>query len=167
MTATYEMIATNTVTGSSVADVTFSTISGSYTDIVVVAQIKIQSTTSATVFQLNGDTGSNYSYTVLTGTGSAANSSRATNATYGIVDFNGYPPTAANTFNAVLMSFNNYSNSTTNKTVLSRANSAGSGVDALVSLWRNTAAITSIKFFNTGANISVGSTFTLYGIKAE
>ncbi len=166
MPITYEPIATTTVTGSSVADVTFSTISGSYTDIVVVAQIKIESTTSATVFQLNADTGSNYSYTVLTGTGAAANSSRVTNATYGIVDFNGFPPTAANTFNAVIMSFNNYSNATTYKTVLSRANNAASGVDALVSLWRNTNAITSIKFFNTGANISVGSTFTLYGIKA-
>jgi len=167
MTSTYEKIATNTVTGSSVADVTFSTISGSYTDIVLIAQIKIESTTSATVFQLNGDSGSNYSYTVLTGTGSAANSSRTTNQTYGIVDFNGFPPTAANTFNAVIMSFNNYSNATTNKTVLSRANNAASGVDALVSLWRNTSAVTSIKLFNTGANISVGSTFTLYGIKAE
>ena len=167
MTATYEKIATSTVTGSSVADVTFSSISGAYTDIVLVAQIKIQSTTSATVFQLNGDANSNYSYTVLTGNGSAASSSRTTSSAYGIVDFNGFPPTAANTFNAVLMSFNNYSNSTTNKTVLSRANNAASGVDALVSLWRNTAAITSIKLFNTGANISVGSTFTIYGIKAE
>jgi hypothetical protein len=167
MTSTYEMIATSTVTGSSVADVTFSTISGSYTDIVLIAAIKIESSTSATVFQLNGDTGNNYSFTVLYGTGSAAGSSRSSNVSYGVANFYGVPPTAANTFNTTLISFNNYSNTTTNKTVLCRAGNASGGVDAVVSLWRNTSAVTSIKLFNQGANISVGSTFTLYGIKAE
>jgi hypothetical protein len=65
----------------------------------------------------------------------------------------------------------NYSNSTTYKTVLNRTNYAGSGgwTVASVGLWRDTSAITSIRIAisetQTGNFIS-GSTFTLYGIKA-
>lgn len=163
---TYEPIATQTISGSSATNITFSSIPATYTDLVVVANLKIESTTSATVFQCNGDTASNYSYTTLYGNGTTAASSRATSASYGIVDFTGVPPTAANTFSVVILHFQNYANTSVNKTVLSRANNAASGVDALVSLWRNTAAINSIKFYNTGANLSIGSNITLYGIKA-
>ena len=61
----------------------------------------------------------------------------------------------------------NYSNTTTFKTILMRANNAALGVDAIVGLWRSTAAINEIKVFPTGgANFETGSTFSLYGIKA-
>ena len=63
----------------------------------------------------------------------------------------------------------NYSNTTTNKTVLARGNRASSGVVAQVGMWGNTSAITSITIDNVdsaSANFVAGSTFTLYGIKA-
>ena len=60
----------------------------------------------------------------------------------------------------------NYSNATTYKTVITRASNANNGVDAVVGLWRNTAAITSINVFLGTGNLDTGSTFTLYGIKA-
>jgi hypothetical protein len=68
----------------------------------------------------------------------------------------------------VLLQFMNYSNATTYKTVLSRSNVAASAsVSANVGLWRNTAAITSIKLYvYPSYNFVAGSTFTLYGIKA-
>jgi hypothetical protein len=161
--ATYEPIATQTL-ASDQANVTFSSISASYTDLILVGNIKIASTTSATVFQLNGDTATNYSYTVLTGNGTSASSARSSSIGYGIVDFNAYPPTASNTFNNVILHFFSYAGST-NKTVLGLASSAASGVDRTVSLWRSTAAINSIKIYSSGAaNLSSGSTFTLYGI---
>jgi hypothetical protein len=47
-----------------------------------------------------------------------------------------------------------------------RGGQAGSGTQELVGLWRNTAAINAIKFYSAGSNFSIGSTFTLYGIKA-
>jgi len=60
----------------------------------------------------------------------------------------------------------NYSNTTTNKTVIGRHNGA-SGPVASVGLWRNTAAINSIRISNSSAvNFTIGSTFSLYGIKA-
>jgi hypothetical protein len=62
----------------------------------------------------------------------------------------------------------NYSNSTTNKTVLSRGGNAATWVTTNVGLWRNTAAITSIKVFASDgtSNMNSGSTFSLYGILA-
>ena len=63
----------------------------------------------------------------------------------------------------------NYSNTTTYKTILSRTNAAANGVDATVGLWRSTSAITSIEIGkNSGMSgtFQIGSTFTLYGIKA-
>jgi hypothetical protein len=61
----------------------------------------------------------------------------------------------------------NYSNTTTYKTALHRFNDANAIVFAIVGLWRNTAAINQVRVFSTNAvNFAVGSTFTLYGIKA-
>jgi hypothetical protein len=61
----------------------------------------------------------------------------------------------------------NYSNSTTHKTVFARSGSAYTGTNANVGLWRNTAAVTSATVANSSAaNFDIGSTFSLYGIKA-
>jgi hypothetical protein len=63
----------------------------------------------------------------------------------------------------------NYANTTTFKTVLIRANNSSTGVDLILGLWRKTPeAITSITIKNTGtsSNFAIGSTLTLYGIKA-
>jgi hypothetical protein len=68
----------------------------------------------------------------------------------------------------MVIQINNYSNSTTFKTPLIRTNTGPSWgtVFAIVGLWRNTAAITSITFTPDTGNFDTGSTFTLYGIKA-
>ena len=64
------------------------------------------------------------------------------------------------------MSFNNYSNTTTYKTALSRGMDTTNGyVQAHVGTWRNTAAITSVTVLaNSGSTLASGCTFTLYGI---
>ena len=160
--ATYEPIATTTLS-SAQSSVTFSSISGTYTDLVVV----IDGTTASTFTQLqvrtNGDTGSNYSTTYLWGTGSAAVSDRDSNISTGGMNA-GFLGTGQgnNTFH-----IQNYSNSTTYKTVLARSSVPGNRVAATVNLWRSTAAITSLRFnLISGENFASGSTFTLYGILA-
>jgi len=162
--STYTPIATTTL-GSSQSSVTFSSISG-YTDL----RLVINTGTSIAAYpfiQFNGDTGTNYSLTELLGNGSSASSSRGTNMTH-IQTYNVNTNTSIDT----MMSWDimNYSNSTTYKTVLSRANAAGNGTNAIVGLWRNTAAITSIYIgcINSGVarTFNTGSTFTLYGIAA-
>ena len=167
MTATYDCIATTTL-GSNQSDVTFSTISGSYTDLVLVIQGDFDADGDVR-FRINSDTGSNYSFTHLWGDGSTAGSVRTSNATSGSGDYYGNITTTLG--NSVqIFQFMNYANTTTYKTVISRANQAGGGVDATVNLWRSTSAITSLSFARNsgfGGTWQIGSTFTLYGIKSE
>lgn len=167
MPITYTPIATTTL-GSATGTVTFSSISGTYTDLVLVASITTANDGTALQFRFNSDSGSNYSNTFLEGSGSSATSSRQSNQTDIQISFN----VGNNSTNpsASIVSFMNYSNSTTNKTLLARWDSATGGTypgtAAAVGLWRNTAAITSIEVFLGSGNINSGSTFTLYGIKA-
>ena len=58
----------------------------------------------------------------------------------------------------------NYANTTTNKTTLQRGISVSESTELDVSLWRNTAAITTIDISANGGNLLLGSTFNLYGI---
>lgn len=157
---TYEAIATQTL-GSSAASVTFSSIPGTYTDLVLIAA-PIYSTSAASVLTLNSDTGSNYSATWLYGTGSAAGSFRVSNSTFTMNYFNNGSSDTPNQ----IINLQNYSNTTTYKTVLIRNNNAAQGTDAVVGLWRNTTAISTITIQTTTGNYSTGSTFSLYGIKA-
>ena len=165
MTATYEKIATTTL-GSNAANITFSSISSAYTDLVIILNGAF--TTAETIgVQFNSDTGSNYSSTILAGNGSSASSGRNTNQTGLTVGTNGYWTTSiiANS----ILTIQNYSNTTTYKTMLSRSNNASVGLDAIVGLWRNTAAINAIKLygFYSGHSFITGTTATIYGIKAE
>jgi hypothetical protein len=164
MAATYTPIASITL-GATVTSVTFSSIPQTYTDLVLVVQAKTTSTGDVRI-RFNGDSGSNYSFTYLTGNGTAASSGRGTNDTSALGNFNGQMTTTLGASNQILH-FLNYSNATTNKTILSRGNNASAGVDITVGLWRNTAAVTSITLGANGGFTTTyesGSTFNLYGI---
>ena len=166
MPSTYAPIATTTL-GSNTASVTFSSISGSYTDLVLIANFVGFTNTAAEAVsvRLNGDTGSNYSATYLRGNGTSALSSRATNDNRMVV---GAAAIGTNTSAAMnILQFMNYSNTTTYKTVISRYSQASLQAESDVGLWRNTAAITSIEFGTYGTNLMLtGSVITLYGIQA-
>ena len=165
MPATYEPIATTTL-GSAQSSVTFSSISGSYTDLVLIISARMTAGGGASSIQaqFNSDTGSNYSFTLLNGDGSSATSARNSNQTQAAI---GLGTDAAGEWSSNIVQIMNYSNATTYKTILARAGIAGDRVRAIVNLWRSTSAITSITIINNGATTFVsGSTFTLYGIKA-
>ena len=163
-TGTYTLIASNTLS-SSAASVTFSSIPGTYTDLILVSNLKGTTGTKDYVVQFNGDTGTNYSWTSLAGDGTSTYSSRVSNGTKGYLEYATYIGTSLNA--NTITSFMNYANTTTYKSFLSRANNASYGTSAVVGLWRSTSAITSISvFFDQGTNFDTGSTFTLYGILA-
>jgi hypothetical protein len=161
MPSTYTPIATNTLT-SATASVTFSSIPSTYTDLMLITSTKYASTASHCLLQFNGDTSTNYSSTYIYGDGTTAASGRQSN-TFGC--FIGRAND--NEFGVGVTHIQNYSNSTTYKTVISRGSLATSLTIAYVNLWRNTNAITSLVISgNSGINFTTGSTFTLYGIKA-
>jgi hypothetical protein len=169
-TSTYEPIATNTL-GSNATSVTFSSITGTYTDLILI-------TSAPTVgggnnsrgyrFELNSDTGTNYSQTWLSNSTTTPTSSRESSQTRGRI---GGISESASDVTTVITTFLNYSNTTTFKTVLSRSSNLNTNGDtnvfAGVSLYRSTSAITAIKLtMSDNSNFVTGSTFTLYGIKA-
>jgi len=161
-TKTYKPIATTSIS-SATADFTFSSIPGTYTDLVLVMNVIASSNTANYVYlQYNGDTGSNYSTTILASNGSSAQSVRFTNRTNFNIDYWATPQTEVGNR---IVQIQNYSNTTTFKTGLLRANRAGGGTDATVGLWRSTAAITSIKITCDSGTFASGSAFTLYGIE--
>ena len=160
---TYTPIATTTL-GSAQSSVTFSSISGSYTDLVLVVYIPSNSTNDDMYLQYNSDTGSNYSNTTLRGNGTTASSTRGSNTT-GARFSDSSSPTTTTSCTAII-NIMNYANTTTYKTNISRSNNASTGVDSMVTLWRSTAAITSVKVYPASGNMASGSTFTLYGIQA-
>jgi hypothetical protein len=158
MASTYEPIATTTL-GSAAASVTFSSITGTYTDLVLVCNYQLSTNDNFLILQFNSDTGSNYSNTNLFGDGSTATSNRNSSVTAVRAGFYGSAQSNA------IVNIMNYSNSTTYKTAVSRDNT-NTFVVSRVNLWRNTAAITSIVITTASPNLTSGSTFTLYGIKA-
>jgi hypothetical protein len=158
---TYESIATQTL-GSATASITFSSIPATYTDLLMVFSGSATAI-SYISFRYNGDTGSNYSVTLIRGNGSAALSSRYSNITE---LYASEGATNDTTINNVIFQIQNYSNTTTYKTGLIRANNAGVSAEAGVGLWRNTAAINSLTVLSPSNNFATGSTFTLYGIKS-
>ena len=160
---TYTPIATTTIS-SNTTSYNFTSISGSYTDLVLVLSVISTSTNPNYIYlQYNGDTATNYSTTILSGTGTSAVSGRfATRANFNL-DYNATPTTTPTTRIIQIM---NYSNTTTYKTGIDRASSAAGGVDLIVGLWRSTAAITSILVTHDTAQFAAGTMMTLYGILA-
>ena len=162
-TSTYEPIATQTL-GSAAATVTLSSIPATYTDLVLVISAQGASGASSAInAYYNTDTASNYSYTQLSGDGSSASSVQNSSSTRMRLGWSA----VSSAFAPIIVSIQNYSNTTTYKTSLSRINDAAAISGAVVNLWRSTAAVNQIVLnLNSGANFNTGSTFTLYGIKA-
>ena len=165
--ATYEPIATKTASGS-VSTLDFTSISGSYTDLILICDWAAGATDYPVSLRFNSDTGSNYSNTEMRGNGSTTGSHRNSNQTeMYLAEY----VTGATSFSSnAIFQIMNYANTTTYKTVLARSNNAvgggSSGTEANVGLWRSTSAITTITVKTGGTNFAAGSTFTLYGIKA-
>ena len=162
--ATYTPIATNTLV-SATSSVTFSSISGTYTDLVVVVNaICASGGADVTSLQYNGDTTSGlYSSTRMVGTvAPGIDTDRQTGANSiasGLIN--------STVIGADIYHIQNYSNTTTFKTCIVRAGLADNQTRITVGLWRNTNAITSFTISHASSiNFNVGSTFTLYGIKA-
>jgi hypothetical protein len=165
-TATYALIDSYTAP-SGQTSVTFSSIPATYTDLILVVNTIVSSGTGAELsIRFNSDTTGNYSNTYLLGTGSATASGRGTNFTYADC---GYLSSNSGNPNTRILHIQDYANTTTFKTIISRASGVnGAQVTAYANLWRKTPeAINSITIFSASSlTYATGSTFKLYGIQA-
>ena len=162
MAQTYIPIATSTL-GSSASNITFSSIPGTYTDLVLRFSGLITSGTDNLAIQVNSDTGSNYSDTYMYGNGTSATPGYDNGSTYFLAN-----PLNANYPAFYIMNFFSYANTGVGKMALSQsaADKNGRGeTRSIVQFWNSLTAITSIKIFAaSSASFAAGTTATLWGI---
>lgn len=150
---------------SDTSSVTFSNIDQSYTDLQIVVQGLHDGAGSSVNnwrLQFNGDTGSNYSDTFFIASSTSPTSSRDSNGTVIYAGLIGQ--TSSTFFPTNIIDILSYSSTTKNKSLLCKGASGSEYMNLSAGTWRNTSAITSIKFFMSGQNIKAGATFDLYGI---
>ena len=163
----YESIATTTVGGGGVTEITFSSIPSTYAHLQIRAILR-QANGESGQMQFNGDTATNYATHSLSGDGATATGAISTTRTTIPIERLGGLATVANTFTGCIIDILDYKNTTKYKTVrmLSGHDENGSGYVNLESgLWQSTSAITSIRFFTGGNVYGQYTQYALYGIK--
>ena len=168
----YESIATVTVGGGGSSTITFSSIPSTYTHLQIrwIAKTNRADTDDVVQMQFNSDTGANYSWHGLAGTGSVAGANAGASQSnieikWGATGNSG----ATNIFASAIIDILDYADTNKYKTTrrLGGADLNGSGQIYLSSgNWRSTSAITSIVLNRQyGSNFLQYSSFALYGIK--
>ena len=159
-TATYTLISQTTLAAGT-ASVSFSGFPQTFRDLVVVYNGTNSDSNAGMLIRLNADTGSNYSAVYMHGYNTGTNSTTQQGTTVDIF-FGSTERTSG------ILQLMDYSATDKHKTMLLRSD-IGGGVGATRAeaiRWANSAAVTSIVLFRSGANVSAGSTFSLYGIAA-
>jgi hypothetical protein len=166
---TLQLIETKTLS-SAAASIEFTSIPQDGTDLLVLFSVRSQragNLDDPLGFRLNGTT-TGYSWRQLYGNGGAVFTSGATDSAI----FAGFLPAAtatANTFHNGAVYVPNYTasaNKSASVDSVSENNGANAYQSIVAGLWSNTAAITSLTFlsYQTGSNLSAGSTISLYKI---
>ena len=171
MANTYTLIESQ-VLGSSAASVTFSAIPATYTDLVLRISARSDRTVSVTQpirLSVNGTGGTSYSWTELTGDGSAAASARVASTSYTEQAYATAGGATANTYGSAEIYIPSYLASQ-NKPIggfsNSENNATAAGILAVAGLFSSSAAITSITLAQSSTFLWLAdSSFYLYGIK--
>lgn len=153
----------NITLGSATASVTFSSIVGTYRDLMLVAQVG-HTVASSLRLRANSDSGANYSYVSMIGTGTSTASGGGGGITY-------YPLTeygiqATTPIVTSITHLMDYSATDKHKSLITRHSESGYQVSALACRWASTSAITSLVIFPGSSTFVAGSTFALYGVSA-
>jgi hypothetical protein len=161
----YESIATTTVGSGGQATITFASIPSTYKHLQIrYLALSAGTFTADNVARFNSDTGSNYAFHFIYGTGASALAAAASTQTSMVM---GTTPDATYPCVAVV-DILDYANTNKYKTVrtLAGIDRNGSGYVYLQSgLWQSTAAISTITINSPTGNYNQYSSFALYGIK--
>jgi hypothetical protein len=153
-TAAYTLINSTTLS-SSASTVTFSSIPAGG-DLAIVVDTTLTGGASIN-FRLNNDSGSKYSFVLMRGSSSAADTSDSVNTAQGTFGYSVGKSLA-------IVDIFDYSATDKHKSVLSRFNNS-TYVFAHANRWADTSAVNRIDFILTGGeSFAAGSTFYLYNI---
>ena len=167
MPDTFTLIASSIVGSGGVADITFSSIPSTYTDLCLKVSLRsgAASVNPGLIVKFNGSS-TGFTGRNVYGTGSAAGSYSDTSGEVGVLAGNN---ATASTFGNADIYISNYAGST-NKSFrvdsVNENNATSASQFLYANLWSNTAAITSITLFSGGSvNFLEYSTAYLYGVK--
>jgi hypothetical protein len=162
------MVPISSTVVASTGSVTMSSIPNTYQDLMLIVSARTDSSTlTSALLRFNGDSGSNYSSTMLIGNGTSATSERYSNESFVRIGYAIGSSQLASAYATQAVHILNYAGTSTNKTIIARdaSDTNGSGLTQLsAGLWRNTTAISSITY---ATSLVAGSTVTLYGIRAS
>jgi hypothetical protein len=169
MPRTYDLISSNTLSSTS-SSVSFTGISSVFTDLVLSVSASGSSAGLDVRLRFNSDTGTNYSYTYLSGYTNAT-SGRSSSATYiQATNFVGLGGTTAES-NTLRLDINKANNTSAHKQIIMR-NHTIRHIDAYREVmlfsgqYRSLSAISNIEIYVPSGAFAVGSIFSLYGIQA-
>lgn len=156
----------NITLGSNASTVTFSSISGSYRDLVLVAKAGLTSAGNQLFVRFNSDASGSYNWVLMSGYSSSTTYSSASTQTGLNINWNGTSGTPGNNFQR--LDIMDYAQTNKHKTVLLRADDVTSATttEATVMRWAQTSAITQMTFAPNTGLIAAGSSFALYGVSS-
>lgn len=154
-------LANLTLTGTA-SSVTFSSISQSYRDLVIVVYALGVGGSVRPVMRFNGDTGSNYSFMAMQGTGSVASRTFTTSSSYMPEDGSVFGSTTDRVHTTI--NIFDYSVTDKHKPMLQKTDASATGTTVAAGRWANTAAVTSVAIFPIANSWAAGSSFALYGV---
>lgn len=163
MPATYEPIATSTLSGTS-GSIVFNSIPQTYTDLKLVFSGS-NSEQAYYYIQYNSDSSLIYNLSRYSGNGSSTSGGDTFSIAYNYLNFATIIP--ANTVCFLTADIFSYTSSffKTSLNTASTDNNGSGSTERIVGQWKNTSAITSITFSTTNTGNFTG-TATLYGIKS-
>jgi len=170
----FESIATVTVGSAGASSIEFTNIPQNYTHLQVRLLTKNSSASGTSYWYLlmNGDTGFSYSNHQIYGNGTTAAGPDLTSSSGG---YAGWGPAItpgtsdSNIYASSVVDILDYTNTNKNTTIrgLHGYDANGSGTISLIStLWLNTAAITSLTWYRSGATMTQYTHAALYGIRS-
>jgi hypothetical protein len=164
--ATYIQIASVTVGSGGQAAMTFSSITGTYTDLVLkVSARTTNSSDDALVIKFNGSS-STYSMRRLDGNGSSATSDNNATNIRAVVNDNAKTTSTFGSWEIYIPNYSGSTNKSASLDAVSENNATAANAQLVAGLWSTTSAITQIDLTSFNGNtIMQYSTATLYGIK--
>jgi len=168
ITNSYESIATVTVGSGGSSSISFTSIPSTYKHLQVRGISRATSGNQYLKVQLNNDTGANYTYHEVFGTGTAAAADAATAQTGAMAISSVAGSVAANFFAAIIIDVLDYTNTNKYKTLrgLDGLDYNGTGQIVLNSgLWLSTSAINRLDLVPNASTFAQYSSFALYGIR--
>jgi hypothetical protein len=169
MPNTYTLLETITVGAATASSVTFNSIPQTgYTDLVIKASCRSTIAEDTFGIRFNSDSGSNYLYRGLVGTGAATSAFNGTNTfvALGRQSESGYTAGVFGNNEFYILNYTSANKKSVSVDAVNENNSSTARTQIATSLWSGTAAITTIQVLPSSGAFAQYSTFSLYGVSA-